>query len=111
MKVLELLNTLSLVVTAASLVWIAILLRSVLSSTSSLIPALHRYFSKVIVHDPDPGHHAFAPRRNKVIWEWRGGQWVLRDESGPIELAGPPPTRPGTFESECVTTYRPDIHL
>ena len=110
MTVLDFVNTAALVVIAASLALIAASFsRGVvhLASLSSLVAPVIR-FLKDDEHDPDPHHHfAFAPTgKNLLVWEWKDGQWVLRPESGPLETAGPPPNRPGTFEGECVTSRR-----
>ncbi len=110
-SVLNIVNSLSLVVTAASLTVIAYALLSGLrhlETLSGIVPPLVGFLNTEHVHDPDPHHHySYAPAaRNLVVWEWRDGHWTLRPESGPLEQAGTPPNRPGKYDGECVTSRR-----
>lgn len=109
MNALDVINSLSLVVIAGSFVAIAIQARAVTASFTKLVAVLVRYFSMLVIHDPHGHHHTAASKRDLVVWEWRGERWVLRPESGTVELAGPPPNRPGTYDAECVTTRRPAV--
>jgi hypothetical protein len=108
MSVSEVINSISLVVIAVSLAVIAYQLVTAaghLGSLAKLVKPLTDFLSRQFTHDPDPHHHYYSitVSKDRAVWEWREGKWVLRPESSK-EIAGSPPDRPGTFEGECVTT-------
>lgn len=49
-------------------------------------------------------HHSFAPPGVFIVWEWRDGQWMTRNQSDAVSV-GMPPAYPGAFSGDTVRTW------
>lgn len=104
MKMIELVNMLLSGVVAFSLAAIAVQLGRLAGQFNSLTPPLRKYLNECWDQDQHPPHHFFATTQDLLVWEWRDNSWRLRTSGVPAGEAGPPPSRAGSYDGECVTT-------
>ncbi len=104
MNVYELVQSASIILLAGSAAVAALQLTVLTRSVTMFASDFRKYLKRIL--DDEHTHHPMARFDELLVWEWRKGQWTMRSVGVTLEMAGPPPSRAGEYEGECIATRR-----